>query len=170
MVVRRNRNHQLNHHDDSSDRSDNDDLPRLAAQVTNRRQRRQVGIDTRSAKGSQTRVSVTGARSRAALAGPQLSWYERLMPEFLLNMTAPLTGYESRLDSDIDDDDYEILERQRLRRNRRIRRRMLVLALVATVASVALAMRGKFVRKTGVKAVIGEMKHRLEDGLSKTIH
>lgn len=99
----------------------------------------------------------------------ELAWYDRLMPDFVLNMTAPLTGYESRLDSDIDDDEYEILERQRLKRNRRIRRRLLTLVLLASAGALFMYSRGKLMRKGSVKAAVSTMKHRLEDGLAKSI-
>jgi len=92
------------------------------------------------------------------------------MPEFVLNMTAPITGYESRLESDIEDEEYEILERERLRRNRRVRRRLLTLVLLATAASVFMYTRGRIGQRVGVKAAVSSMKHRLEEGLAKSIH
>lgn len=100
----------------------------------------------------------------------QLSWYERLMPECFLTMTSPITGYESRLDSDVEDDDeYEILERQRLKRNKRVRRRLLTLVLLAAAASAFMYSQGRLFRKVGVRATMSGLKHRLEDGLSKSI-
>lgn len=91
------------------------------------------------------------------------------MPECILNMSSPITGYEGRLDSDVDDEEYEILERQRLKRNRRVRRRLLTLMLIATAASVFFYTRGRMFRKVGVKAAMSSMKHRIEDGLAKSI-
>lgn len=93
------------------------------------------------------------------------------MPEFILNLSAPITGYENRLDSDVEDEDYEILERQRLKRNRRIRRRLLTVMLVATTVGVFMYTRGRMFRagRMGIKGAVNTMKHRLEGGLAKTV-
>ena len=119
-------------------------------------------------RGAQLTMTTTGTNLPANQN--ELSWYERLMPEFVLNMTAPITGYESRLESDIEDEEYEILERERLRRNRRVRRRLLTLVLLATAASVFMYTRGRIGQRVGVKAAVSSMKHRLEEGLAKSIH
>lgn len=100
----------------------------------------------------------------------ELAWYERLMPDFFLNMTAPLTGYEPILDSDVEDEEYEILERQRLKRNRRIRRRLITMMLLAGAAGLFMYYRGRVLRRVGVRAAMCTMKHRIEDGLAKSIH
>jgi len=102
------------------------------------------------------------------------------MPEFLLRMTSPLTGYETALDhieEELNDEELELLERQRFRRNRRIRRRVLTVCLVAGLASAYFIYRGRgsngsFLgfRRSPVRGTIGEMAHRVEEGLSKTIH
>lgn len=97
-------------------------------------------------------------------------------------MTAPITGYETALDEiedELNDEELELLERQRFRRNRRIRRRLLAIVLVASLASAYFIYRGRApspgllgMRRApqGVRETIGEMAHRFEDGLSKTIH
>lgn len=131
----------------------------------------------RNARGTTTTVSLDRNQGEAVATyrrdsngnPADLAWYDRLMPDFVLNMTAPLTGYESRLDSDVDDDEYDILERQRLKRNRRIRRRLLTLVLLATAGAVFMYTRGKVMRKVGVKVAVSNMKHRIEDGLAKSI-
>lgn len=92
------------------------------------------------------------------------------MPECLLSMSAPITGYETRLDSDVEDDEFELLERQRLKRNRRVRRRLLTLILVAAVAAGLMYSRGRMMRRTGIKAAASTLKNRIEDGLSKAVH
>lgn len=97
----------------------------------------------------------------------RLNWYERLLPECLLNITAPITGYEARLDSDIDEDEYDILERNRLKRNKRIRRRLMTVMLGAIAGAAFLAYKGNFRPKTGgVKAAVDSVKH----GIQKSIH
>lgn len=145
--------------------------PPRSSNTTTTRQR-QVNI---RAGGRTARLNVsTQVDSRTALDGSQLNWYERLMPECILNMTAPLTGYEVELVEahrrDLDDEQLEHLELLRFERNRKVRRRLLTLMLVAGAISVAFYMRGRVIRKTGVRAALGEMKHRIEDGLSKTLH
>lgn len=109
--------------------------------------------------------------SSSANLGQPLAWYERLLPECVLAMSSPITGYETRLDSDVDQQEYEILERERLRRNRRIRRRLATLLLVAGAASAVMYLaNGRLFRRAGVRAGVSTFKHRLEDGLSRTIH
>lgn len=133
-------------------------------------------LNRRRATGN-TQSSFTTTRQRISQAvigrgrrlANELTWFERMMPECILTMTAPLTGYESRLDSDVEDDEYEILERHRLKSNRRVRRRLLTLMLLAGAAGFFMYYRGRMVRKMGVKAAVSSMKHRLEDGLAKSI-
>lgn len=100
-----------------------------------------------------------------------LTWYERLMPSFMLNMTAPLTGYENEVShSDIEDDEeYAVLDRSRIKRNRRIRRRLVTIMFLAAAASLLIYTRGRVLKKVGVKAAVTSMKQRIEDGLAKTV-
>lgn len=102
----------------------------------------------------------------------QMSWYERLMPEFLLSLTSPITGYESRLDSDVEDEiederDYEILETQRLRRNRGIRRRLAGFLLIAAAASAFMYTRGRLSRRMGVHAAVSSVAGKIESGINR---
>lgn len=131
-----------------------------------RRSRMQADIETNNGR---TRRTATLSTTEANTNPDGLSWYERLLPEFLLSLSAPITGYEDRLDSDIDDEEYEILERQRLKRNKRIRRRLFTVMLIATAAGAFIYTRGRMFRKVGVKAAMSTMKHRLEDGFAKSI-
>lgn len=131
----------------------------------------------------------SAAERRAAAARDLgLTWYERLMPECLLGLTAPITGYESdaaaalrRARPRASQLELDLLERQRLSRNRRIRRRLVALLLVASLASAFFVYRGRASQPggglfgarrapQGVRQVVGEMAHRFEDGLSRTIH
>lgn len=103
--------------------------------------------------------------------GQRLAWYERILPECVLAMSSPITGYETRLEADVDDEEYAILERERIRRNRRIRRRIATLLLVAGAASAVMYLaNGRLFRRAAVKAGVNSFKHRLEDGLTRTIH
>lgn len=142
---------------------DDDEVP-----VRGRRQRNARATTTASLDRNQGGSVATYRRSSSGNPS-DLAWYDHLMPDFLLNMTAPLTGYESRLDSDVEDDEYDILERQRLKRNRRIRRRLLTLLFLASAGAVFMYTRGKIMRKVGVKVAVSNMKHRIEDGLAKSI-
>lgn len=116
--------------------------------------------------GRQIRASLTTRRNSDGLR-----WYDRLIPEFMLNMTAPITGYERQVESDYEDDDeFEILERQRLRRNRRIRRRLLALVIAAAAATAFFYSKGKLPKKNGVQAAVSSVAQRIEDGISKKIN
>lgn len=130
------------------------------------RSRMQADVETSN---GQTGRSASLSATETNTNPDNLSWYERLLPECFLNLSAPITGYEDRLESDIDDEEYEILERQRLKRNKRIRRRLLTVMLIATAAGVFMYTRGRMFRKVGVKAAMNTMKHRLEDGFAKSI-
>lgn len=171
------------HQDDDDDRSDEDDAGRSTS--SGRRRSRHVTIDARTGGGRTARVNFSSGatangRRRTALDGSPLSWYERLMPECVLNVTAPLTGYETQLDSressELDEHELELLERQRLKRNRKIRRRLLTIMLVASIATTFFVMRGRGMlrgaggRAGGVKAALGEFTHRIEDGFGKKLH
>lgn len=131
-----------------------------------RRSRMQADIETNN--GQVRHITATSSSSNR-MNSSDLSWYERLLPEFLLNLSAPITGYEDRLDLDTDEEDFEILERQRLKRNKRIRRRLLTVMLIATAAGVFMYTKGRMFRKVGVKAAMNTMKHRIEGGLAKSI-
>lgn len=117
----------------------------------------------------QQRVNITRRQRRSNNNCQQLNWYERLMPECVLSMTAPITGYENRLDSDVEEDEYEILERQRIKRNRKVRRRLLTLVLIAAAASAFMYSQGRLFRRVGVRATMTGLQNRLEHGLSKSI-
>lgn len=131
-----------------------------------RRSRMQADIET--SNGQVRHIAATSSSSNR-MNSSDLSWYERLLPEFLLNLSAPITGYEDRLDLDTNEEDFEILERQRLKRNKRIRRRLLTVMLIATAAGVFMYTKGRMFRKVGVKAAVNTMKHRIEGGLAKSI-
>lgn len=112
-------------------------------------------------------LATNGRRNNNNNLTTGLCWYERLMPEFLLNMTSPITGYENSIDSDVEDDEYEILERQRVKRNRRIRRRLAGLLLVAAAATAFVYARGRMGRRLGVQAAVNTMAGKIENGISK---
>lgn len=151
---------------------DDEDAARGGNLSSSRRQRGARTNTSASATFDRNQGAATATYRRySSPANPNdLTWYDRLMPDFVLNMTAPLTGYESRLNLDVEDEEYEILERERLRRNRRIRRRLLTLMFLATAGAVVMYTRGKLMRKVGVKLAVNNMKHRIEDGLVKSIH
>lgn len=99
-------------------------------------------------------------------------WYDCLLPDCVLELTSPLTGYEARIDPGVGDDEYDILERERLRRNIRIRRRLLTVMLVAAAAGAFYYARGRWIRSyrpTDVRTAMSSMARKLEDGLSKTM-
>jgi hypothetical protein len=131
---------------------------------------RHVSISTRSQNGAgrsttQRQVTVTSDGCHS----PPLTWYERMMPECLLTLTAPITGYEHQLETrpDMDPIECEILERERIRRNRRIRRRVLTIVVAASLASAYFIWRGRIPgRRPGVRGAITSVA----DGLSKSIH
>lgn len=109
--------------------------------------------------------------SSSGSQGQRLAWYERLLPECVLAMSSPLTGYETALEPDVADEEYEILERERVRRNRRIRKRLLTLLFMAGAATAFVYVaNGRLFRKVAVKASVNTIKHRFEDGLVRTIH
>lgn len=129
-------------------------------------------VSKRNGSGYRPRNRVTINTSRTEELGPkgnQLSWYERMMPECLLTMTSPITGYEARLDSDVDESEYDILERQRQKRNKRVRRRLITLILIAAAASAFAYSQGHLFRRMGVRATMTDLTHRLETGLAKSV-
>lgn len=161
-VVRRSRTRRDDTSADAEERASVTELSDAADEQSGRRSRR--GGSGRTRYGA----SVT-LQSGESADSTRLTWYDRMMPDFLLNLTAPITGYESRLDSDIDDEEYEILERQRLKRNRRVRRRLLALILIATATTAFLYSRGRIFRRAGVKAAASTLKQRIEGGLARSI-
>lgn len=146
---------------------------RSTPMVRSTRTPRPGALDDVSDEESEISYNDDGRRLRATVSTNRsdgLAWYERLIPDFFLNMTAPVTGYENRLESDVEEDEYEILERQRLKRNRRIRRRLFALVAVAAAATAFFYYRGKLPKKSGVQAAMSSMAHRLESGISKKMH
>lgn len=134
-------------------------------------QRRNPDGSTTTKRSRRVSRRAVAAGRAAGESSTGLSWYERIMPNFMLNMTAPLTGYENEVaDSDVDEDEeYAILDRSRIKRNRRIRRRLVTFMLLAAAASLFMYTRGRLLKKVGVRAAVCSMKQRIEDGLSKTV-
>lgn len=120
----------------------------------------------RSGNGSSRLVA---RREQRGSGNGGLSWFEQLLPECLLNATAPITGYESRLESDVEDDEYEILERQRMKRNKRVRRRLVAFILIGAAVSAFMYSQGRWFRRPSVRATAMSGLQRLESGLSKSI-
>lgn len=103
--------------------------------------------------------SLNDYNCRRRIEQEPLSWYERLMPECLLSITAPITGYSGQSFHEMSysssanssrnsanrysQQELAELERQRLRRNRRIRRRLLAIFLAASLASAYFIYRGR---------------------------
>lgn len=132
-----------------------------------------VGRSSRAARRLDGSWAAVALRSAARRGADELSWYERLLPECLLSLTAPLTGYERQSDmGHLNERECAILERERLRRNRRVRRRLVLILAVASIASAYFFYRGRVPmrRPQGVRGTINEVAHRIEDGLSKTFH
>lgn len=117
------------------------------------------------------RVSVRLATARRR-PNDTRRWYDRLLPDYVLELTSPLTGYEARVDPDVGDEEYYILERERVRRNERIRRRLLTVMLVAAAAGAFYYARGRWIRScrpTDVRNAMSSMARKIEDGLSKSM-
>lgn len=136
--------------------------------------RRRSRPESDSENESQVSYDNDGRRIRAMIStskreSEDMTWYERLIPEFFLNLTAPVTGYENSLEPDIEDHEYEILERQRLRRNRRIRRRLFAVFVIVAAASAYMYSKGRLPKRGGVQAAMSSVAHRIED-VSKKFH
>lgn len=134
--------------------------------------RAQLSFDNDHRGGLQATLSTNVGRNNSRRYGRDVAWYERFLPEFVLNVTAPLTGYENQLDSDIEDEidnqhEFELLERQRLRRNGRIRRRLAGFLLVAAAASALIYARGRITRRLGVHAAVSSVAGKIENGINR---